>query len=553
MTQKEALEVMKMGVNVFLTGEPGSGKSFAINSYVKYLKDHGVEPAVTASTGIAATHIAGYTIHSWSGIGIRNHLDMYELEALNEKQYLVKRIRKTKVLIIDEVSMLDGRILDTVDMVMKTIKQNELPFGGVQVILVGDFFQLPPVSRDRSAFFAFESESWTKARLATCYLTEQFRQEDENICELLSAFRRSALERVHYEMIESRICTDESLVPKESPKLFSHNNDVDRVNDLELEKIDEEGKLFVMDSKGRSSLVEQLKKGCLSPERLNIKIGAVVMCTKNNFEAGFVNGTVGVVESVDRRTGHPVIKTKDNRRILVSAMEWSIDEDGKVLAKVTQIPLRLAWAITVHKSQGVSLDSALIDLSRSFEFGQGYVALSRLRSLDGLFCLGYNERAFEVNPKISEVDEDFRKSSLIASKRFGVMKNEEVIKKQDDFLLSSGGCKDIETKQKTKKKTTYDVTAEMVKFEAGLESVAKARKLTVTTVLGHLEKLIQSGSIKTKDIKHLWNDRGRNERELQEILKVFTKSKDGKLRPVYDKLNGKYDFVDLRLARILRK
>ena len=147
MTQKEALSILKTGANVFLTGEPGSGKTHTINEYVAYLRERGIEPAVTASTGIAATHIGGMTIHSWSGIGIKTSLDAYELDKLGSSEYLAKRIGRAKILIIDEVSMLSAGTLSMVDAVCREVRRNPEPFGGLQVIFVGDFFQLPPIVR----------------------------------------------------------------------------------------------------------------------------------------------------------------------------------------------------------------------------------------------------------------------------------------------------------------------------------------------------------------------------------------------------------------------
>src|SRR5687768_4164635 len=151
MTQHQALDILKTGANVFLTGEPGSGKTHTIRQYIAYLKEAGVDMAVTASTGIAATHIGGFTIHSWSGIGIKKTLSPYDVDRLATNERLVKRIARTRVLIIDEVSMLDAGVLESVNTVCQAIKQSEEPFGGMQVVLVGDFFQLPPVSREGEA------------------------------------------------------------------------------------------------------------------------------------------------------------------------------------------------------------------------------------------------------------------------------------------------------------------------------------------------------------------------------------------------------------------
>src|SRR3989338_1385465 len=204
---------------------------------------------------------------------------------------------------------------------------------------------------------------------------------------------------------------EKAKMPKKVPKLYSHNVDVDRVNHEELIKLQTEKKQFSMEGEGRPALVAALKKGCLSPEDLLLSVGASIMFTKNNPKEGYVNGTLGEVLRFEQSSGLPVVKTKENRYITVSPMEWSIEENGKVRASIRQLPLRLAWAITVHKSQGMSMDEAIMDLSQVFEYGQGYVALSRVRRLSGLYILGWNRRAFEVHPRILEEDVRFKNAS----------------------------------------------------------------------------------------------------------------------------------------------
>ena len=398
MTQEDALKILKTGASVFLTGEPGSGKTHTINSYVEYLRSHDIEPAITASTGIAATHIGGMTIHSWSGIGIAKELSPHDLTRIAEKSYLAKRIKKASVLIVDEVSMLDARTLSLVEAVVKKIRGNDMPFGGLQTVLIGDFFQLPPVTRgDEKTQFAFDSESWTNLSPTICYITEQHRQDDREFLDVLNGIRSNSFQEVHFNHIESRL-TSKDQIPSGITKLFSHNANVDQVNDRELAKLSAKGQKFEMAGKGPKKLTETLKKGCLSPETLELKIGAVVMFTKNNPREGFVNGTLGKVIGFDNDSSYPIIKTRSGKNIDAEPMDWTVEENGFVRAKITQIPLRLAWAITIHKSQGMSLDAAVMDLGSVFEYGQGYVALSRVRNLSGLHLLGINDHALLVHP-----------------------------------------------------------------------------------------------------------------------------------------------------------
>ena len=443
MTQAQALDILKTGANVFLTGEPGAGKTHTINEYVRYLRARKVEVAITASTGIAATHIGGMTIHSWSGVGIKRSLSKYEIDTIASRDYIYKRVKKARVLIIDEVSMLSANMLTMVEAICRAIKQEKSAFGGLQVILVGDFFQLPPVTRQDdikpgAGLFAYESPAWQAANPLTCYITEQHRQDDKNFLGVLSAIRRNKLNESHMAHLETRKISIRDF-PKGVPKLFSHNADVDRVNSEILAQLPGEVKTFAMHSSGPASMVAALQKGCLSPDTLYLKVGAAVMFTKNNPQKKFVNGTLGTVEGFAKFTHYPVIKTRSGKKIETEPMDWSVEENGRIKASVSQIPLRLAWAITVHKSQGISLDEAVMDLSQVFEFGQGYVALSRVRRLTGLHLLGWNAKAWLVHPDVLAMDETFRQASLEAQQAFGAMPAQEIAALHKNFITACGG------------------------------------------------------------------------------------------------------------------
>lgn len=438
MTQDEAFAILKTGLNVFLTGEPGSGKTHTINRYVRWLRERGVDPAVTASTGIAATHIGGYTIHSWSGIGIKNNVSEHDIDMIQSREKTARRIIDAKVLIIDEISMLDSRTLESVDRVLRTLRRQpmrpEEPFGGLQVVFVGDFFQLPPISRNEEPKFAFESSSWKEANPVICYLSEQHRQEDDEFLELLGAFRKGTLSDAHRSRLRARagVRSEQSV----ATRLYPHNENVDRINQESLKEIQNPSHVYQMTARGARALVESLKAQCLSPETLELKEGAKVLFTRNNFDMGYVNGTLGEVVGFTA-LGAPIVKTKTST-ITVEPIDWAIQDGNSLLAKITQIPLRLAWAITVHKSQGMSLDAAIIDLSHAFEFGQGYVAISRVRSLNGLFLEGFNERALELHPKVAVADRHFRAYSDAARKKFETLPQSEKEKLETNFLRAIG-------------------------------------------------------------------------------------------------------------------
>ncbi len=415
MTQDQAVKILKTGKNVFLTGQPGSGKTYTINQYIEYLTNQGEYPAITASTGIAATHIGGTTIHSWAGIGIEESLSQLAIEDIAQQWWIQKRISGIKVLIIDEVSMLPAHVLDLVDRVCRQVRRlPSVPFGGIQVILVGDLFQLPPVTKNGAEVaFAYKSKVWNELNLQYCVLHEQHRQEDMKFLKVLTAMRNGTLKPLHVKQLKARM----NIKDKESTtRLFTHNADVDILNVRELKAIDKPIHTYLMKQYGNPKLLFTLKKNCLSPEKLELKEGALVMFTRNNMDEGYVNGTLGKV-SYFEKNGDPVVLV-GKKEIIPKSASWSIKERGVDVAEISQIPLRLAWAMTVHKSQGMSLDSAIIDLGKSFEYGQGYVALSRVRSLAGLFLEGLNEQALMMHPEIVEKDKEFVGASLLLEKSF---------------------------------------------------------------------------------------------------------------------------------------
>ncbi len=399
------------GESVFLTGAPGAGKTYVLNQFVGRTMRAGKRLAVTATTGIAASHIGGTTIHSWSGLGIIDKLTSDDLKRLGGSERLVKRYNSVDVLVIDEVSMLHGRRLDMVNELAKLLRSNDAPFGGLQIVLVGDLFQLPPINRVGEEFdFIHLSAAWAELNPRICYLTEQHRQAgNDDLLSLLEAMRLDEITEDHGSLLQERL----NAMPGAQTvltRLYSHNIDVDAINQRHLDALPGVSKTFEMQrTKGSRTKLEQLTKSLLAPEVLELKIGAEVMFVANNFAEGFVNGSRGTVVEFDRPT--PVVKLMNGRKISVEPYSWSLSEDSKVRAEVAQLPLRLAWAITIHKSQGMSLDAAEIDLSRAFTPGMGYVALSRVRSLAGLYLKGINAMALRMNPVVHELDSALRSAS----------------------------------------------------------------------------------------------------------------------------------------------
>ena len=432
MKQKEALDILKSGYNVFLTGAPGSGKTFLLNKYVDYLRKEGAGVSITASTGIAATHMGGTTLHSWSGMGIREDLLPREIELIANKGYLRRKIKETDVLIIDEISMIKPSQFDAVNKICQYARRSSRPFGGIQVVCSGDFFQLPPVEKENKEIkFVVESSAWQDMEMKVCYLDEQFRTKDKKLTKILNYIRENkAKESKELLYVEHKKAKPLKNIPT---KLYTHNVDVDSINSTELAKIKGKEFYYEMTSRGHEIVIENLKRSCLAPQRLVLKKGAEVMFLKNNFEAGYVNGTQGkIVDFV--AADLPVVKTHEGKKITVKYADWVIEDGKTIVAGISQMPLRLAWAITVHKSQGMNLDTAEIDLSRCFLEGMGYVALSRLKTLKGLKLMGINDLAFKVNPQALELDKEFRKLSKKSVAELKKMPAPAVRKRQGMFL-----------------------------------------------------------------------------------------------------------------------
>lgn len=567
MTQSDALKIMKSGVNVYLTGSAGSGKTYVLNQYIDYLKRHGVEVAVTASTGIAATHMSGMTIHGWSGIGIRESLTPYDLDAMSQRPYLVKRFEKARVLVIDEVSMLHARTLDMVDQVCREFKHSDEPFGGMQVILSGDFFQLPPITRgprqpslegidnDPDAAnpdLVVYSRAWKAMRPAICYLTEQHRQsEDEVFLSILNAMRGDGLDEVHVEYLEERMNVE--LPGNMTPtKLYTHNADVDAINHAELGKITGDEKLYRMETYGPALLVDALKKACLAPETLRLRSGAEVMFLKNNFEEGYVNGTRGVVVAFGDDNA-PIVELLDGRRIMVEPDVWMVEENGKTKASLTQLPLRLAWAITIHKSQGMSLDSAEIDLSKAFAPGMGYVALSRVRTLEGVRLVGLSPAALQVDPAIRELDVGLRRESDENESMFAELTDAAQTELEQRFLTRIGGSLEeiepSEAKRPEKKPPTILETKKLIEEGMTIEEIAKARGITTGTVIDHIDKLVSQNHAMTLDSIRPADD------FIERVREHHAKS-EGRLTPIKYSLEREginVSFEEIKLALVFLK
>lgn len=559
MNQQNALSILKSGANVFLTGSAGTGKTYVLNQYVEYLKDRKVPVAITASTGIAATHLNGMTIHAWSGMGVKNSLTTKDLESLKGKKYLQKQLEESKVLIIDEISMLHRVQFEIVNRILQFFKGNELPFGGIQVIVSGDFFQLPPVGAQGETNrekFAFMSPAWVNAGFSICYLTEQYRQTDHSLNTILNEIRSGAISSNSVQMLNQAADT----IMKdgwEPTQLYTHNYDVDRENKKQLATLEGRRRLFSATTKGNPKLIDMLKKFVLTDEHLELKVGAKVMFIKNNTEAGYHNGTLGKIVEFDSE-GLPIVETIDQQKIKVEQEEWSTDNDqGKSLAKFIQIPLRLAWAITVHKSQGVTLEAAEIDLSKTFEKGQGYVALSRLKELKNLRLLGYNEAALQVDELAYKADRRFQQ---LSSEAQAIIDPARLEREARNFISKCGGLttdreiqkhKQRKKEKKGPKKSTYEITKEYIDRGMQLSEIAEERGMTLGTIMGHLIRIKET--FPETNLEPFRPDEATmNSVEIayRALMMRNEVKEDGSVsqKAMFEQMNGKIDYNTIKLA-----
>ncbi|WP_296402398.1 AAA family ATPase [Psychrobacter sp.] len=676
MKQATALDILKTGNNVFLTGSAGSGKTYTLNQYIHYLRARRVPVATTASTGIAATHMNGITIHSWSGIGIKDEITERDLTNLSRKKILKDRLRETAVLIIDEISMLHAKQLNAVNQVLKHMRQSDDPFGGIQVVVAGDFFQLPPVGNrgeSNREKFAFMSDAWLEAGFKICYLTEQHRQntdiEDQsiNLDSILNQIRGE--DGVTAEAIEALQSTFYQNVDINRTRLFTHNVNVNKINEHELALLNGETVIYNAIAHGDNKLVETLKKSVRTSDELTLKVGAKVMFIKNNNELGVSNGTMGELigfttikplksasnasdkvqnpndevnedsddtpnvdadskrvldadtdddsnvaqlsvesDSQDNKSlvstdRYPIIKLNSGRQVIAEGEEWVVeDENGEVLASYTQIPLTLAWAITIHKSQGMTLEAAEIDLSKTFELGQGYVALSRLKSLQGLKLLGMNDLSLRLDPLARGADSRFQVLSTEAQQVFESLENEVLKETHDRFILTSGGTLSkahidaFEKSSKSLKKKQAQILAKKDKLSNQLSDqsdstlmttkllleesltiaeIAQSRGLAQATIMGHVSLLKRQDP--SLNFEHLRPDVLTLDKVSQAVESIvaesdpnnfqaessgiktaedtihadqpFTKDRI-KLRPIFEYLKEEIDYNTIRLALI---
>lgn len=484
MNQGLALEVMLSGESVLLTGPAGTGKTFVLNQFVRLAKAEGKHVSVTATTGLAATHLGGTTIHSWSGIGVQDELPQGFADHIAKGRREI--IEKTDVLIIDEISMLHDFRLDMVDEACRLVRKKDEPFGGIQVVMSGDFFQLPPINRgeSRAGGFVVGSTVWQELDPAVCYLDEQKRQDDEELLEILSALRTGDIRRRHAEQLLSRVDV-EPPIGAVLTELHTVNIDVDRLNETQLERLGGDELSYEQATTGAANYVESLQRSVLAPPVLRLKKGALVMAVKNSMDRKYANGSLGRVVDFEPGTEYPVVEFNSGKIVSMSPDTWELRDGDKKRASISQIPLRLAWAITVHKSQGMTLDAARIDLRKAFVEGMGYVALSRVKNLSSLYLSGINQMALRASEEARMIDGQLKERGQSTAKRFAHLQEKSVRRQTTPPKSSSsaGGWADKISKMRESHPNAYkpwqptDDTVLKQEFQNGMTIEALSKKL----------------------------------------------------------------------------
>lgn len=391
--------------NLFLTGSAGTGKSFLLKTLFNYLLNKCYPFGKTSTTGVTAFAIGGQTLHSFAGIGLGEEDLRTLIKKVNQNKKAKDRILNCETLFVDEISMAKPELLDKLDKIFQNIRYSSEPFGGMQIIFSGDFLQLPPVWRGgETKEFAFESKSWQDLKIKNFLLTEIMRQKgDESFAKILEELRMGDTKSIDELKLRINYQFKEDIDPVQ---IFCKNVDVDTFNLAKLSKIKGDSKFYDSKDMGSPVHIDFFTKNCPAPKSLELKVGAQVMLVANlDVENGYVNGSIGkVLELIEDG-----VKVQfKNGTIIVTKYSWETKEPFilpnkemiyRTVASRTQIPLRLCWSITTHKSQGATLDHAKIDMNESFGAGMVYVALSRVRSLESLSLVDFPASKVVVDPR----------------------------------------------------------------------------------------------------------------------------------------------------------
>ena len=433
--QQIAFDKYIKGENIFITGPGGSGKSALIKKIYNHAISFGKDIQVCALTGCAAVllNCKAKTLHSWAGIGLGNGTIEEIIRKIKASKFAKESWRETDILVVDEISMLSLKLFDILNTVGKVIKGNKKPFGGIQLIFSGDFYQLPPVgNKDEpdTTRFCFESDDWNSIFHRDCQiqLKKIFRQTDEIYTTILNQIREGKIKRKSNDLLLQYVGRefDTNLVV-EPTKLFPTKNKVENINNSKMATLEGEEREYIMkpatdlemtkaDKVSRLAYnereiqieIDYLSGNLICDKNLKLKVGSQVMSIVNiQGDSGLevCNGSQGIIVGFCEVTKCPIVKYNNGVKMVMTRHVWTSEKIPGI--GVSQVPLILAWALTIHKSQGATLDAAEIDVgSGIFECGQTYVALSRVKSLNGLYLTSFDVSRIRINKKVQAFYEE---------------------------------------------------------------------------------------------------------------------------------------------------
>ncbi len=397
--QESALEVLESADNVFLSGSAGTGKSFVIHQFRKQVEDD--DFPVLASTGAAAVLLGGRTFHSFFGLGILEGGAEKTIERACKNRRVLDRLREARGLIIDEVSMISGATLNVAEAIARKARRSHEPWGGLQMIVVGDFHQLPPVSRDSEVKdWAFNSDAWKRSQFKNVILTNIERAKDEDFIRNLGDIRQGVVNQEVIEFLGARTITPSEL-DDEMTRLFSRREQTERYNSEKLRRIGTQLYQFKTKYTGSDRGIEELKKSAPVLEEIHVKVGSLVMIRANDSEGRWVNGSTGILEKIADDSLSVRLNSGILAELETETFDW-LDADGEVGARAVNFPISLAYATTIHKAQGMTLDRMVVNLKHLWEPGHAYVALSRARRADDIFIEDWNPRSIFSDPDVVE-------------------------------------------------------------------------------------------------------------------------------------------------------
>ena len=558
--------VEKTDMSLFLTGKAGTGKTTFLREVVRYTKKKCI---VLAPTGIAAVNAGAMTIHSFFQFGlgpfVQGVIEPKSDFRINKSK--LELIRHLQLLIIDEVSMVRADLMDHIDVELRRIRRNSKPFGGVQLLMIGDLQQLPPIAHGGEdellrqyykTLYFFSSSALKSMKYSCIELKNVYRQTDRHFIDILNHARDCTLTSQDISDLNARYVPGFSPKPEDGYiRLMTHNRQVDYVNETEMEKLDSKPYTFVAAVTGTFP-----EESYPTADSLTLKKGAQVMFIKNDPERRFINGTLGEVKSIDKNS--IAVRLAESGTVIdVEPMEWQniryqFDEESKEISskqigRFKQYPLKAAWAITVHKSQGLTFDKAIIDVHAAFSPGQAYVALSRCRTLDGLVLsspvsasvfmrdnavdayMNYisrpvEELAFSSCYDYFEYEKKPEPEEVAPMKKVKVNKEKPKKEKKEELRDDTG-----------KKLNTFEYSYWLYNQGNTVEQIAEKRKLNPVTIEGHLARYVASGDI---DV-HEFVDAD----TLEKVEAYCEKHPEEKaLKPIFEHFDAKIPYNVLRMA-----